>query len=146
VVRNSFLSTPPRSFVPLNVPMTEPKKTLKRAQVNKISDKRVQSELILKKNSEELKRDIIKVHGKLVCEVCHKDDKGTVFHIHHIIYRSERRNHPEIHNKRNLIHVCAEFSGCCHDLFHESKGNRDELVKERRLNELFGDDVLIKTK
>ena len=62
---------------------------------------------------------------------------NTKFETHHIIYRSEKPNHEHLHSSNNLILLCV----LCHNYFHKSKQTRVELVKERKLNEMFGNDV-----
>lgn len=84
------------------------------------------------------KQSIIDEYGYLVCQNCHKSNRA--FHVHHIIFRSEKPSHEYLHDHRNFILVCVE----CHNWFHDKKGNRNKLVEERRLNELFGNDVLNK--
>lgn len=55
------------------------------------------------------------------------------FTCHHIYYRSERRNHPMLHHLLNLIILCD----VCHIWYHNKKSNRDKLVEERNLKQLF---------
>lgn len=75
-------------------------------------------------------------HGFIYCERC-----GTTstyqFEMHHVVYRSEKPNHPHLHDERNLINLCME----CHNWFHKAKENRSILVETRKLYELFGEDV-----
>lgn len=68
--------------------------------------------------------------------------------VHHIIYRSEIRNHPEIHNKANLIIVLdrdIEYEGetikSIHRHLHDKKSRRKKLVEERNLEALFGSRI-----
>lgn len=74
--------------------------------------------------------------GYIFCEHC-----GTTstyqFEMHHLIYRSEKPNHEHLHDKRNLINLCIK----CHNWYHKNKSNRNELVENRKLYELFGDDI-----
>ncbi len=56
---------------------------------------------------------------------------------HHIIYRSEKPGHENLHEPPNLIRLCKGH----HDWIHESKANRNQLVEDRRLYLLFGNDV-----
>jgi|TARA_Y100000310_G_scaffold125845_1_gene124587 predicted HNH restriction endonuclease len=80
------------------------------------------------------KKDFIKKHEYLFCEFCTVNANGTPrFETHHIVYASEAPNHENLHHKRNLILLCCR----CHKYFHASKKNRDTLVKERKLEELF---------
>lgn len=67
------------------------------------------------------------------CELCHKTNQ-PLYDIHHIVYKSERPKHKEMHNIRNLIFVCRS----CHMNLHASKLSRASLVAERNLTELFG--------
>jgi hypothetical protein len=90
------------------------------------------------KNRKLLAKSIIEKKGYLHCERC--GQSNTKFDTHHIIYRSEKPNHEHLHNVKNLIILCVP----CHNYFHKSKKTRVELVKERALNEMFGNDVLDK--
>lgn len=92
-------------------------------------------------NKKEIREEMIEARGHVFCqrEECQKST-ARFFHFHHIIFRSEKPNHPMIHCKRNLIHVCDE----CHDLFHNIKGIRNQIVVERWLDKVFGADVLDK--
>lgn len=63
------------------------------------------------------------------CEMCSKQ----AVDIHHIIYRSERPNHPLIDHPVNLIGVCRFH----HEYFHKKKSNRDGLVQSRKLDEII---------
>lgn len=75
-------------------------------------------------------------YGYIFCERC-----GTTstyqFEMHHVVYRSEKPNHPHLHDERNLINLCME----CHNWYHKAKENRSILVETRKLYELFGEDV-----
>ena len=78
-------------------------------------------------------------YGYIFCERCGITSTYK-FEMHHIVYRSEKPNHPQIHNERNLINLCL----LCHNWFHKNKSNRNEIVKQRNLSELFGNDILDK--
>jgi len=74
-------------------------------------------------------------YGHLYCEKCLQSN----VHIdmpHHIIFKSEKPRHKELHNKRNLILLCRD----CHNYMHQHKHNefRIKLIKERNLKDLFG--------
>lgn len=75
-------------------------------------------------------------YGYIFCERC-----GTTstyqFEMHHIVYRSEKPNHPHLHSEKNLINLCME----CHNWYHKAKENRSILIETRKLYELFGEDV-----
>lgn len=92
------------------------------------------------KNRDELKQEIIERDGFISCQHC-STSQTYQWETHHIIYRSEKPKHPHLHDKVNLIVLCMK----CHNEFHKNKGTRDSIVIERKLNELFGDDVLNKT-
>ena len=84
-----------------------------------------------KKNRQELFDEMINENGYSFCQECKKTTQAIASH--HIIYRSEKPKHPEIHNKLNLILICS----ICHDNFHNNKNSREHLIKERNLTELF---------
>ena len=89
------------------------------------------------KNKRELRDKKLKYHGYRFCDEC-KMSNHSRYEFHHIIYRSEKPNHPRLHDKINLIDCCDE----CHDKFHQIKASRNNLVLERGLNDVFGQDVL----
>lgn len=76
-------------------------------------------------------------HSYAFCEVCKVNQNGTPkFEVHHIYFASLYPKHPNLHDFRNLIHICIQ----CHNDFHGNK-LRDvfaRLEKERGLKELFG--------
>ncbi len=84
-----------------------------------------------------LKEKQKEIYGYNFCEVCgitcYPDE-------HHIIFKSEKPRHPEMENPMNKILVCRD----CHNKFHAKKSNRNEIVEMRKLNTLFGNDVLNK--
>jgi arginine/lysine/ornithine decarboxylase len=75
----------------------------------------------------------------IYCQSCWVSVSAKFEH-HHIVYRSEKPRHKYLHDLRNIILCCME----CHNNFHKSKWNRNELVKERKLHELFWNDILNK--
>ncbi len=91
------------------------------------------------KNGKEVIDSMIKERGYVYCEKCDTSNSPR-FEKHHIIFRSEKPNHPHLHDKINLIVVCIS----CHNLYHKSKGIRDALIIERGLEKVFGNDVLSK--
>ena len=91
-----------------------------------------------KENSQILYDNIFYEKGYLFCEIC-KANKG-IDPPHHIIWRSEKPNHPELHELSNLILLCRN----CHNEFHDKKGKRNKLVLSRQLHLIFGNDVLNK--
>lgn len=85
------------------------------------------------------KKEFLKVHDYLFCEVC-KISNTMVFDAHHIVFASEKPGHKHLHNSKNLIVVCRN----CHLAFHRSKKSRNSLLAERGLVELFKDERLVK--
>lgn len=92
----------------------------------------------LERNKKLLRFQLIKEKGKLFCQKCNTDKSVFGWHVHHIVFRSEKPGHKNLHDLINLIHLCSE----CHDWFHEVKGRRIYLVEARRLEIVFGTDVL----
>jgi len=84
----------------------------------------------------EMRANMIIEHGYLFCERCGTNETYQ-WEMHHLVYRSEKPNHTHLHNKRNLINLCMK----CHNWFHKSKSNRNAIVEERKLYELFGEDI-----
>jgi 5-methylcytosine-specific restriction endonuclease McrA len=80
--------------------------------------------------SEEQKQEQYNEYGYNFCEHCGRT--GYV-ESHHIVYRSEAPNHPMLHDKINRILLTRK----CHDWFHERKSNRDKIVEERGLRNIF---------
>lgn len=92
----------------------------------------------LERNKKLLRFQLIKEKGKLFCQKCNSDHPKFGWHVHHIVFRSEKPGHKNLHDLINLIHLCSE----CHYWFHEVKGRRIYLVEARQLNLVFGNDVL----
>ena len=92
------------------------------------------------KNAKEIEHCMIEDLGYIYCEQC-GTSKSLRFERHHIIYRSEKPNHINLHDKENILIVCIK----CHNELHKHKGLRNTIVESRKLNELFGNDVLNKT-
>ena len=91
-----------------------------------------------RQTSAKLRLDQWEHFGYSFCEHCGRTTKEL--DAHHIIFRSEKPDHPHIHDEKNIILVCRK----CHNRFHDQKGTRNELVIKRSLNDLFGDEVLNK--
>lgn len=91
----------------------------------------------LQKNSKEIKQSMIDEMGRIYCQNCHSFN-CTFYSVHHIVFRSEKPNHPKLHDKINLIHVCE----ICHNEFHRIKSSRNKLIEQRGLVEIFGNDIL----
>lgn len=72
------------------------------------------------------------------CQYCKNSNAGR-YETHHIIYRSEKPKHINLHDKSNLIRLCR----ACHIKFHKDKTLRHKLIKERELDKLFDDKTLI---
>lgn len=83
------------------------------------------------------RKQFIKKHEYVFCEVCKVNAMGTARHeVHHIYFASKCPKHPALHNDRNLILVCIE----CHYKFHAGKEYDHifkKLEKDRKLKELF---------
>lgn len=90
-------------------------------------------------NRDNLKAKMIEGYGFLFCEHCGVNN-SMFWETHHIIYRSEKPWHPNLHDKPNLLHLCMQ----CHNDFHKSKDMRNAIVVERGLDKIFGQDVLDK--
>jgi 5-methylcytosine-specific restriction endonuclease McrA len=97
--------------------------------------KKVKSIPEFTKNSKELREEQVENFSYTFCQLCKKP--GAV-ECHHIIYRSEKPGHIKLHSKINLILLCKTH----HDWIHENKQNRKQLVFDRKLNEIFGEDVI----
>lgn len=91
------------------------------------------------RNKKKLKQRLIDERGHLYCEHCNAGN-AIKFETHHIIYRSEKPNHEQLHCIENLLHVCI----LCHNKFHKKKGLRNNIVEARKLHLIFGQDVLNK--
>lgn len=100
------------------------------------------SDPVYRKAKFEKIRRIMSKHGRLICEHC-GTYKVIGFECHHIIFRSEKPNHPNLHNQRNLLMTCLKQEGGCHSDFHNNKPMRNPYIKERKLDELFDDDKLM---
>lgn len=88
----------------------------------------------LKKNRKELVEKMKQDYGYIYCQrlECGKSS-AYKFEVHHIVFRSEKPEHPYLHSKKNLIIVCDK----CHNLFHNKKSIRNPLLKRRKLNQIF---------
>ena len=85
-----------------------------------------------------LKEEMYFNFGYYFCQHCKKT--VSFVDVHHIIWRSEKPGHPDINCKKNLILLCRN----CHNEFHDKKGTRNQLVLDRQLHLIFGNDVLNK--
>ena len=90
------------------------------------------------RNAKELKQKIVDEHGYIHCQDCGINN-SLRFETHHIVFRSEKPLHENLHKKENLIVLCIK----CHNEYHKKKGKRNKLVEDRGLQYLFGNDVLI---
>lgn len=93
---------------------------------------------LFEKNRKEYINEMINEFGYTYCQKCKETNKKL--EAHHIIYRSEKPKHQNLHDKINIILVCVK----CHNWFHKKKGNRNDIVNERNLHLIFGNDVLDK--
>lgn len=111
--------------------MSMDKPVKKKKTILPISAKRLDELKVYAKNKRELINEQKEKYGFNFCERCGQPTNRI--EIHHIIYRSEAPYNPEIHNKLNLLIVDRK----CHEFYHSDKSNRDSLVEERKLKELF---------
>lgn len=94
---------------------------------------------LFQSNAKEYRQDIINRYGYLFCENC-KASGNIKLEAHHIVYRSEKPLHEHLHDKGNILLVCVK----CHNKFHSHKSLRNSIVRQRKLYELFGNDILDK--
>lgn len=92
---------------------------------------------IYEKNRQELIDEMQDKYGYIFCQHCQKSKGVYKFEVHHIIYRSEAPEHPELHNKRNLIILCNKCHKDGTDSFHNQKEKRNYLIVQRKLYQLF---------
>ena len=90
------------------------------------------------KNCKEIEAAMVDECGYKYCQYCYRSNGH--FERHHIIYRSEKPAHPKLNDKENALILCA----ICHINFHYKKAMRNDIVKERGLDKIFGQDVLDK--
>lgn len=83
------------------------------------------------------RKEFIEKNGYQFCEVCKVNINGTSkFEVHHIYFASRFPKHKNLHDNRNMIHICKE----CHLKFHngnEYKEVFEKLEAERGLKKLF---------
>lgn len=85
------------------------------------------------------KREFMEKHGYMHCECCGTSN-AIRFETHHIVFASEAPKHENLHNSRNMICVCI----MCHNNFHAHKAIRGNLIRERKLWELFPEILSLK--
>lgn len=90
------------------------------------------------KNCKILDEKLIEEKWYRYCEHCWVNQSLRWEH-HHIIYRSEKPKHEYLHDIRNILHLCIK----CHNEFHKHKPMRESYVRERKLQDLFWNDVLL---
>lgn len=88
------------------------------------------------KNKAELVESMFDEFGYYFCEHCQRTQ--SFLQGHHIIWRSERPGHPNLHDKVNILLVCFD----CHDKFHRHRNTRDKIVISRGLDKIFDIYVL----
>lgn len=83
------------------------------------------------------RKEFFEKNGYQFCEVCKVNTNGTSrFEVHHIYFASRFPNHENLHDNRNLIHICKE----CHLKFHNGSEYIEvfkKLEEERGLKQLF---------
>lgn len=92
-----------------------------------------------KRNVKKIKNKMIEEVGYVYCECCGKSNAGR-FEGHHIVFRSEKPKHPNLNDKENILITADD----CHVEFHKNKGKRNKIVEQRKLNLIFGEDILNK--
>lgn len=94
---------------------------------------------VFQQNRKEIIDSMINSVGYVYCQSCNTSNSPR-FEAHHLIFRSEKPNHKNLHDKENILLVCIK----CHNEFHKNKSKRNEIVENRNLQLLFGNDVLNK--
>lgn len=89
-------------------------------------------------NSKQMKQEMIDSLGYIKCTHCNTSNSAR-FETHHIIYRSEKPGHKNLHDQINLIVLCIG----CHNEFHKHKSMRSQLVIDRGLDFIFGQDIIL---
>jgi hypothetical protein len=83
------------------------------------------------------RKDFMQRNERAFCEVCGCNETGILrFEVHHIYFASLYPKHPQLHNFRNLVHICIR----CHNKFHSGDQYRwafEKLESDRGLKELF---------
>ena len=90
------------------------------------------------RNRDAIIEKMLEQKGYVYCENCQRTD--SPLEGHHIIYRSEKPFHQHLHQTPNIIMLCKK----CHSMFHDNKSVRNDIVVERKLHLLFGEDILNK--
>lgn len=112
----------------------------KRYSKHHIAQDEMHKRIANNKNSERTRTTVVKTaiihemkaeYGYILCQRCNIQTREI--ELHHIAYRSEVPWHPQKHSKANSILCCHD----CHEFFHKKKSNRNYLVKERILWEVF---------
>ena len=93
-------------------------------------------EALLKKNRDFIVNKMLDEYGYLFCMKCNKS-RAYKFEVHHIIFRSERPNHKNLHDKDNLIICCTDCHTKNWNSYHNKKDERNSLVIERGLDVIF---------
>lgn len=101
--------------------------------------KTTKNERLFQSNRDLIKQKMIDSEGYIYCQYCNTSN-SLRFEGHHIVYRSEKPNHENIHHIDNIIILCIK----CHNDFHKHKGLRNKIVEKRKLNLLFDNQILNK--
>ena len=106
---------------------------------------RVDGKMVLEKGMSQwkkLRQQIVKEmeeqFGYVYCQRCWTSN-SLKWELHHIIFRSEARNHEKLHIRENAIFCCIK----CHNNYHSQKNIRNQLVKDRGLDKIFGSQVIL---
>ena len=76
---------------------------------------------------------MIEENGFYYCEHCQQSGGFHKLHCHHLVFRSRKPNHPNLHHIDNLLILC-DF---CHQKFHSDNKISEKYIKERNLIYLF---------
>ena len=83
------------------------------------------------------RKEFLEKYDYAFCEVCKVNRQGTPrFEVHHIYFASRFPKHKNLHDNKNMIHICIK----CHRKFHNGNEFNNiflKLEKERGLKELF---------
>jgi hypothetical protein len=107
----------------------------------RINQKPYKFSRLFKKNCKLINEKLINEKWYIFCEECWINNSLRFEH-HHIIFRSEKPKHPELHNLSNIINLCIK----CHNEFHKHKLLRNKYILERWLDKLFWQDIYLQTK
>jgi hypothetical protein len=83
------------------------------------------------------KKTMFDKFGLTFCEKCLKICNVEE---HHLVFRSEAVNHRNLNHEDNILCCCRQD----HDKLHQNKKERNEIVKKRKLWEIFPELLYLK--